>query len=120
MARAKICGIELKWEAEIEKVRRGRQGEFDVTLRENAQDFLVANIFARFDVARGEAERKPPGKERLAFANAENGEAVSLQDGMGELEDELTDDKASSGRECANGDGDIVAVRRMVLRKGRP
>ena len=111
LAGTKVRCIKLKRQAMVEKVRRVRKLEIDVPFRQRTKDFLVADVFPGLDVARRETERQSPGKERLTFADAENGEAVSFKNCVCQFENKLTNEKTSAGRKRACGDGNVIAGR---------
>ena len=46
---------------------------------QGAKNLLVADVFARFDVAQRESKWKPPGKQRFAFADAKNGKPMPFK-----------------------------------------
>jgi hypothetical protein len=108
---AKVRAIESEGEPVIEDVRGSWEFEVDVAFAKDAQDLFVADVFAGFDVAEGETESEAPGKERIAFANAENGETMAFEDGVREDEDQLADEEARAGRQGSDGDGDVIAGR---------
>jgi hypothetical protein len=111
-ARAESRFVERKRQAVVDKIRRVWQWERDVAFAKDPENFLVADVLARFDIPEGQPKGKSPGKQSFAFANAVNREAMPLQNCVGKFEHKLPEQNARAGWQITDRNSHVVTSGR--------